>query len=691
MKATNTQTIENPRSAVHNPQLTVALAGNPNAGKTTLFNALTGLRQKVANFSGVTVERKEGNWKVGDEDIKLIDLPGLYSLDATSLDEQIAREVLMGRLADLPKPDAIIAVVDATNLERNLYLVTQLLEYGIPVVIALTMVDLAEKQNLEIDTKKLSKLLKIPVIEIKAKQKTGINELAGKVLESAKSIEKPKTNWIANGNGFHEANKEDIHLSLTDNQAANKQIFARYAFISEVYQKSVKPVDESEAKFSEKIDRILTHKFFGLVILVAILLLVFQTIFTWAALPMDLLDAGFGSLGEFVGNQMSQGILRDLIVDGIIAGVGGILIFLPQILLLFLFISILEDTGYMARAAFLLDKLMSRVGLHGKAFLPLMSSFACAIPGIMATRTIENRRDRLATIMIAPFMSCSARLPVYALMIAAFFAGQTVFGFISLGAVLMLAMYSLGIFVAVIAAFVLKKTILKSPPPPFVMELPPYRLPNLRTVIQNMFTRAWLFIKRAGTIILAISIILWALMYFPRSEEKSTISSQQATVESQTGSNSGSPIIEDQIVSNQLENSYAGTLGRTFEPVIAPLGFDWKIGVALIASFAAREVLVSTLSIIYNIGDDATEESPTLINAIRNAKKSDGSKVWTPLTALSLMVFFVLAMQCMSTLAIVRRETNSWSWVIFMFGYMTVLAYIASLLTYQGGRFLGFS
>ncbi|MGI8544473.1 MAG: ferrous iron transport protein B [Aridibacter sp.] len=691
MKATNIQTIENPQSAVHNPQLTVALAGNPNAGKTTLFNALTGLRQKVANFSGVTVERKEGNWKVGDEDIKLIDLPGLYSLDATSLDEQIAREVLMGRLADLPKPDAIIAVVDATNLERNLYLVTQLLEYGIPVVIALTMVDLAEKQNLEIDTNKLSKLLKIPVIEIKAKQKTGIDELAGKVLENVKSIEKPRTNWISNGNGFHEANKEDIHLSLTDNQAANKKIFARYAFISEVYQKSVKPVDESEAKFSEKIDRILTHKFFGLVILVAILLLVFQTIFTWAALPMDMLDAGFGSLGEFVGNQMSQGILRDLIVDGIVAGVGGILIFLPQILLLFLFISILEDTGYMARAAFLLDKLMSRVGLHGKAFLPLMSSFACAIPGIMATRTIENRRDRLATIMIAPFMSCSARLPVYALMIAAFFAGQTVFGFISLGAVLMLAMYSLGIFVAVIAAFVLKKTILKSPPPPFVMELPPYRLPNLRTVIQNMFTRAWLFIKRAGTIILAISIILWALMYFPRSEEKSTISSQQATVESQTGSNSGSPIIEDQIVSNQLENSYAGTLGRTFEPVITPLGFDWKIGVALIASFAAREVLVSTLSIIYNIGDDATEESPTLINAIRNAKKSDGSKVWTPLTALSLMVFFVLAMQCMSTLAIVRRETNSWSWVIFMFGYMTVLAYIASLLTYQGGRFLGFS
>ena len=332
----------------------------------------------------------------------------------------------------------------------------------------------------------------------------------------------------------------------------------------------------------------------------------------------------------------------------------------------------------------MLDKLMSRVGLHGKAFLPLMSSFACAIPGIMATRTIENRRDRLATILIAPFMSCSARLPVYALMISAFFAGQTVFGFISLGAILMLAMYALGTLVAVIAAFILKKTILKSPPPPFVMELPPYRIPNFRTVFQNMFTRAWLFIKRAGTVIMAISIVLWALMYFPRSSEQietvpNQINQKQITV------------AKDQIVGKQLENSYAGKLGKTIEPVIAPLGFDWKIGVAIIASFAAREVLVSTLSIIYNVGEDKTEESPTLINAIRNAKKTDGSQVWTPLTALSLMVFFVLAMQCMSTLAIVRRETNSWSWVIFMFTYMTVLAYVASLLTYQGGKLLGFS
>ncbi len=662
----------------------IALAGNPNAGKTTLFNALTGLRQKTANYSGVTVERKEGNWRVGVNSFRLIDLPGLYSLDATSLDERIARQVLMGTSSDLPKPDAIIAVVDATNLERNLYLVTQILEYGIPVVIALTMVDSAEKQNLEIDTAKLSELLEIPVVSVRAAQREGIDELNKHISGLTAGANKPDAFWITDVGPSGGSAEEDIHLSLTGDEAANKKIFARYKFISEVYQESVKPFDEDEARFSEKIDRVLTHKLFGLLILIVVLLIVFQTIFTWAALPMDLLDSGFGALGDFVGSGMRDGILRDLVVDGIIAGVGGILIFLPQILLLFLFISILEDTGYMARAAFLLDKLMSRVGLHGKAFLPLMSSFACAIPGIMATRTIENRRDRLATILIAPFMSCSARLPVYALMIAAFFAGQNVFGFVSLGAVLMLAMYTLGILVAVAVAFILKKTILKSPPPPFVMELPPYRLPNFRTVFQNMATRAWLFIKRTGTVIMAISIILWALMYFPRGSEPVDVNAGHQVAGDAQG--------DDRSLRRlQLENSYAGMLGRTIEPAIAPLGFDWKIGVAIIASFAAREVLVSTLSIIYNVGEDHTEESPTLIKAIRDAKTAGGKPVWTPLTALSLMVFFVLAMQCMSTLAIARRETNSWAWVIFMFSYMTVIAYVASFVTYQGGKYLGFT
>jgi ferrous iron transport protein B len=652
----------------------VALAGNPNAGKTTLFNALTGLSQKVANYPGVTVERKEGAWHIGDRPARLIDLPGLYSLDATSIDEHIASDVLRGEVPGLSRPDAVIAVVDSTNLERNLYLVTQLFEYGIPVVVALTMIDVFEKQQHSIEIQKLSDALGVPVIAVNAADDRGIEELSTAVSDSISRTQRPKLEL--NGDG------------------ENARIFARYNFISNALQESVVHNDLAAHGVSEKIDRILTHKFFGLLILVAILLVVFQTIFTWATVPMDLLEQGFGAIGDAARSALPEGILADLIVDGIIAGVGGVLVFLPQILLLFLFISILEDTGYMARAAFLMDKLMSRVGLHGKAFLPLMSSFACAIPGIMATRTIENQRDRFATIMIAPFMSCSARLPVYTLMIAAFFAGQTVLGFLSLGAVLMLAMYTLGIVVALIVAFILKRTALKSPPPPFIMELPPYRMPNIRTVFQNMLTRAWLFVKRAGTVILAISIILWALMYFPRTEPagiEPALTQSEAASDPKTGQ-PGDPAGDIPLPEgDQLRNSYAGKLGHAIEPVIQPLGFDWKIGVALIASFAAREVLVSTLSIIYNVGKDETEESPTLISAIREAKNDRGETVWTPLTALTLMVFFVLAIQCMSTVAVVRRETNSWSWTLFMVAYMTGIAYFAAFLTYQGGRLLGFS
>lgn len=693
------QTVQSSSKETKNEQILIALAGNPNAGKTTLFNALTGLRQKVANYPGVTVERKEGVWRLdgAEKPARLIDLPGLYSLDAVSLDEQIAQEILTGKLSIVPKPDVVIAVVDATNLERNLYLVTQLLEFRIPVVVALTMIDAAEKQSLEIDAKKLSKLLDIPVVPIKAVQREGIDELAGEVLKLAANQYLPRLSWLADNDYFAEKGAEEIHLSLSDDASANRKIFARYNFISEVYQDSVNQKVTKERTISDKIDTVLTHKFFGLVILVGVLLLVFQTIFSWASLPMDLLEQGFGAFGELVKSSLPEGILADLIVDGIIAGVGGVLIFLPQILLLFLFISILEDTGYMARAAFLLDKLMSRVGLHGKAFLPLMSSFACAIPGIMATRTIENPKDRLATIMIAPFMSCSARLPVYTLMIAAFFSGQVVFGFLSVGAILMLAMYALGIITAIIAAFVLKRTLLKSPPPPFVMELPPYRVPNLRTVLQNMLTRGWLFVKRAGTVILAISIVLWSLTYFPRHNAETQTSmanvqnNRMENPEAEAEKSEEEQKAEaEKAESEHLQNSYAGQLGHLIEPVIQPLGFDWKIGVALIASFAAREVLVSTLSIIYNGDKEGNEESQTLISSLKDEKRADGSPVWTPLTAVTLMVFFVLAIQCMSTVAIVRRETNSWGWTIFMVAYMTGLAYFAAFVTYQGGKLLGF-
>jgi ferrous iron transport protein B len=665
------------KSVKSHSSLTIALAGNPNAGKTTLFNSLTGLNQKVANYPGVTVERKQGAWQLNGSAATLIDLPGLYSLDATSMDEQIARDVITGKIDGVPQPDAIIAVVDATNLERNLYLATQLFEYDVPVVVALTMIDAFEKQKHEIDLTKFSELLKVPVVAVNAKTGRGKRELAAKLHDVLEAH--PSVPYELNGDGGGE----------------NGKIFARYNFISNVVQESVKHNDRREHRVSEKIDRVLTHKFFGLLILVAVLLFVFQTIFSWASLPMDLLDQGFGAAGDLVRASMPAGILTDLVVDGIIAGVGGVLVFLPQILLLFLFISILEDTGYMSRAAFLMDKLMSRVGLHGKAFLPLMSSFACAIPGIMATRTIENRRDRFATILIAPFMSCSARLPVYTLMIAAFFAGRTVFGFVSLAAVLMLAMYALGMLVAVAVAFILKRTLLKAPPPPFIMELPPYRVPNFRTVFQNMVTRAWLFVKRAGTVILAISIILWALMYFPRTGGPPPSADASAPTVTTVGSaeNAGTATADPNVAEagDQLKHSFAGTLGHVIDPVIKPLGFDWKVGVALIASFAAREVLVSTLSIIYNVGKDQDAQSESLISAIRDAKTDDGLPAWTPLKALTLMVFFVLAMQCVSTVAVVRRETNSWRWPLFMIGYMTGLAYLGALITYQGGRLLGFS
>ncbi|HQU91164.1 MAG TPA: ferrous iron transporter B, partial [Pyrinomonadaceae bacterium] len=559
---TKIQTIE--KTAAKPQSITIALAGNPNAGKTTLFNSLTGLKQKVANYPGVTVERKQGVWQLNGRSANLIDLPGLYSLDATSLDEQIARGVITGEIADVPKPDVIVAVVDATNLERNLYLVTQIFEFGIPVVIALTMIDAFEKQGHEIDVEILSTLLKTPVVSVNAKSGRGRQELAEKVYEVIGTT--PVVPYV------YYADEQD--------SGPNGKIFARYNFIAGAVQDSVWHSDHASHRTSDKIDRVLTHPVFGLVILVGILLIVFQTIFSWATLPMDLLDKGFGSLGALVRDAMPAGILTDLVADGVIAGVAGVVVFLPQILLLFLFISLLEDSGYMARAAFLLDKLMSRVGLHGKAFLPLISSFACAIPGIMATRTIESRRDRFATILIAPFMSCSARLPVYTLMVGAFFGGQMVFGVVSVGALLMLLMYAIGVMVAILMAFIFKRTILKAPPPPFLMELPPYRLPNLRTVFQSMITRAGLFVKRAGTVILTLSIILWGLMNFPRqSAEDIAERAAQIEVSCNCSPDEAQAKAETEAKANILRNSLAGTIGRTIEPVIKPLGYDWRIGI----------------------------------------------------------------------------------------------------------------
>ncbi|HEY1404729.1 MAG TPA: ferrous iron transport protein B, partial [Pyrinomonadaceae bacterium] len=648
----------------------------------------------------------------------LIDLPGLYSLDANSIDEQIARDVITGRLASVPKPDCVIAVVDATNLERNLYLATQLLETGRPLVVALTMIDLAGRHKLEIDAARLSDALGVPVVPVVATQRQGLDALGEAVLRAADAAP-PAAGWRlsaeaereldalaaldvrTNGNdGTHRGATTDASArryealvelyaeelpQASEHQAAvasararlaegnsrwwQEPLLARYNWIEGVARHTVRDHKPGRTRRTDRIDRFVTHKFFGPLILFAVMLLILQTIFSWAQLPMDLIDGGFGRLGELVRATLQPGLLTDLLVDGVIAGVGGVLVFLPQILLLFFFISLLEDSGYMARAAFLMDRLMRGVGLHGKAFMPLLSSFACAIPGIMATRTIENPKDRLATILIAPFMSCSARLPVYTLMIAAFFSRQEkLLGVLSVGVVIIMAMYMLGVAVAVVVAWVLKHTILKSPPPPLVLELPPYRMPNPFNVLQTIRARSWMFVRRAGTVILAISILLWALVTFPRvngtagdtgsggatattanattnaPDERATTAERDETVQPAAGA---SNVVEavDGDAGEQIRQSYAGRLGHLIEPAIAPLGFDWKMGIGLIASFAARETLVSTLSIVYNVGDDATEESNSLIEAVRNARRADGSPAWTPLVAVSMMVFFVLACQ----------------------------------------------
>jgi ferrous iron transport protein B len=715
-------------------QLIIALAGNPNAGKTSIFNALTGLRQRVANYPGVTVERKEGVWALGDDlpPARLVDLPGLYSLEAASIDEEIARDLLTGRVEGVPEPDVIVAVVDATNLERNLYLVTQLFEAGRPVVVALSMVDLAERAKLEVDADRLGRALGVPVVAVTAKLKRGLDELARAVVEAV-GTRAPSSKWrlsaraeeevrrlYAAGAASREEALRDLYseglpedperraavegararLAGDDPRWWQEPLTARYRWIEQVSEGAVRGARGGRPGATERIDRVVTHRLLGPVVLLLVMAVVFQAIFSWATLPMELIDKGFGALGEALRGRMPAGLLTDLVVDGVIAGVGGVLVFLPQILLLFFFVALLEDSGYMSRAAFLMDRLMRGVGLHGKAFMPLLSSFACAIPGIMATRTIENPKDRLATILIAPFMSCSARLPVYTLMIAAFFSDVKVFGFLSVGALLILSMYLLGVAVAIAVAWILKHTILKSPPPPLVMELPPYRVPNFLNVVQTMRSSSWLFVKRAGTVILTISILLWALMTFPRSAEKPVPDAEEgAAVQAlrETGTESrGEPAPltakgegETADETAQLQQSYAGRLGRLIEPVIEPLGFDWKMGIGLVASFAAREVLVSTLSIVYNVGKDAEAESPSLIEAVRNAKRPDGTPAWTPLVAVSMMVFFVLACQCMSTVAVVRRETNSWRWPLLMVAYMLVIAYAASFVTYQGGRLLG--
>jgi ferrous iron transport protein B len=683
----------------------VAIAGNPNTGKSTVFNALTGLRQKVGNYPGVTVEKKTGRFFGSHgEEMELLDLPGSYSLQVRSPDEAVSRDVLLGRVPGVPRPDAIIAVVDASNLDRHLYVVAQFLELDIPLIVVLNMVDVAEKRGLAIDLLALRDRLGVPVIPMVATRGQGLIELKqalsrstlqrsdrraqlpivlerevaalAKKLECAHEIARPEAMLLlsieddglekqlaSNPALLGEVKEARARLRQSGLDPLSAPVEARYAWVSEVCADVVhrRGEDAHGLTLSDHLDQLLTHKLWGWVAFIGMMTLVFVCIFVVAKWPMDWISSGKDWLATLVRTHMPDGDLRSLVVDGVINGVGNVVIFLPQILILFFFLGLLEDSGYMARAAFIMDRLMSRVGLHGKSFVPLLSSFACAIPGIMATRTIENRNDRFVTILVAPLMSCSARLPVYAIMIALLMPASGVWS----KAGVMLAMYLLGILAAFVMAGLLKKTLLRSETPMLLLELPPYRAPVLRGIVQRMWERAVIFIRRAGTVILALSIILWALLHYPK------------------------PATPEPTPSEVLAHSIGGRMGQAIEPVIIPLGYDWKIGIGLVASFAAREVFVSTMGQIYNI-EDADEENEDLRTQMRDERRADGTPVFTPLVCLSIMVFYVLAMQCISTVAIVRRETNSWRWPLFQIAYMTVLAWVGAFVIYQGGQLLGF-
>jgi len=675
-----------PNAAKQKYKRIFALVGNPNCGKTTLFNALTGMRQKVGNYPGVTVERKEGTCydQHGDE-LLLIDLPGAYSLNARSPDEEILRDVLLGRRDDTPKPDAVIVILDTSNPDRNLYLATQVLELGLPTILVLNMTDVAASQNLEIDSAAISEAFGVPAIPMQANTRKGLPELRIAMSRSdlpasphrvplPDDVEKCLKEFTKNSADKTLENNERAALYLLDeatkkahsnNEWENHLIAARYDAIQKVCDQAVKKSDKNKPSTTDRLDSFFLHKVWGWVALIGIMTLLFSLIFSYAEIPMGWIDTAFTWLANKVTNLMPPGDLRDLITDGIIAGVGGVVIFLPQILILFFFIGLMEDTGYMSRVAFMMDRLMSKVGLGGKSFVPLLSSYACAIPGIMATRTVENPKDRLITILVAPWASCTARLPVYLLMIAVLIPETKVPMLTKVG--FMIGLYVLGTLGIFAAAWLFNKTFRREVKSAPIMELPLYKAPSLRTVTLHMWERSRIFIRRAGTVILGISILLWAAENYPK-----TPGADQAT---------------------QVENSIAGKIGHAIEPVIKPLGYDWKIGIGLVASFAAREVFVSAMSITYNVSEDADEDAAfnLLRNRMQEAQRSDGTPVFSPLVCLSLMVFYLFAMQCVSTIAVVRRETNSWKWPLFQTVFMTGTAYVLALIVYQGGLLLGFT
>jgi ferrous iron transport protein B len=697
-------------------KLHIALVGNPNSGKSSLFNCLTGLNQKVGNFPGVTVDKKSGITHLSTGEAEVIDLPGSYSLYPRRLDEWVSYKVLLNQDKTI-KADVVVAVADASNLKRNLLFCTQLIDLKIPVVIVLTMLDIANRKGIKVDVAELERELGLPVIAVNPRKQKGIPQLKKAIEQTASGLYKiPVNDFIDNralaenavkevqkelpglsdyGAIHHLINHESFLLSeseqrkIEDIEKANnfnatrtqaEEILQRYSRIRTIMQQAVSEPDPlQKSLFTEKLDNVLLHRRWGYIILLVVLFLLFQSVFLLASYPMDWIDRGFASLSHWLSGAWPENNLTDLIINGILAGLSGIVMFVPQIAILFGLITILEDSGYMARISFLTDRLMRSAGLNGKSVMPMISGFACAIPAVMSARNIENRKERLLTILITPLMSCSARLPVYTILIGLVIPNRYLFGFIGLQALTMLGLYFLGFAMALIVSFVAKNFIKIKEKSFFILELPIYRSPRWKNVWHTMWTKARIFVFDAGKIIMIISLILWALSSFGPAKKMHEVTIAYETSLKAPGADSTE--LEREYANQKLENSYVGHIGKAIEPVIRPLGYDWKIGIALVSSFAAREVFVGTMATLYSVGDENSAEP--LKEKMRNAVRPDGKPVYSLATGLSLMLFYVFAMQCMSTLAIVKRETRTWKWPMIQLAYMTGLAYLASLIAYQ--------
>lgn len=697
-----------------NKNIQVSLIGNPNTGKTSLFNQLTGLRQKVGNYPGVTVDKKQGACKLPNEQTATItDLPGTYSINPTSLDESVVLKALLNK-NDSEKPEIIVVVADVENLKRNLLLFSQVQDLEIPSILVINMADQMQRKGISIDIDLLKKELATDVVLISTRNKTDIVKVKEAIVKTYNNRKKGTVSYFNHEidvDYFSELKKTSNNYSLyelwlmtTQNsfpdsitksekqkikefrgdisrvkKYQHKETIYRYQKINKVLKEAYSVDVSKAADTRSKLDKIFTHKIFGYVIFFGVLLLIFQSIFDWASVPMDFIDGLFADIGEYVKANLPKGKFTDLITDGIIPGIGGVVIFIPQIAILFLFIALLEETGYMSRVVFLMDKIMRRFGMSGKSVIPLISGTACAIPAVMSARTISSWKERLITILVTPFTTCSARLPVYAILIALIIPNKKIFGFIGLQGFTLLSLYILGFATAVIAAYILHKTLKIKSKSFFVVEMPDYKVPSLKNILLEVFEKTKAFILGAGQIILAISIVLWFLASHGPASFKNA---EKDVVESTKNQQFSSKEIEQKIASAKLENSYIGIAGKVIEPVVKPLGYDWKIGIGLISSFAAREVFVGTLATIYSI--EGVEDETTIKQ--RMAKEIDrktGKKRFNFATGMSLLIFYAFAMQCMATLAIVKRETKSWKWPIIQLVGMGILAYVSALIIYQ--------